>query len=759
MKQGRTRSFSPGRALRDNLAYFGSGRWLRTTHPVPSRECKVPLDFFGIGVAGHPDPAGDDFIIDRLNELGLRRVRLDFTYTSPGTFQERLLQRLLAASFRVCLHLMPPREEARRLSSHNPEYRAGAEVRWHAFVADILDRYETRIGPVEIGSTPNRRKWSGFTPAGYLRCWQIACAARTIRSARLFAPNVTDFEPVYNLALLGHMRRQGLLPESHTDNLFVERATEPEAFDHKILGPGLAGLLQFNVIRKAQLLQDIGRWLGVPELICTQVSWSLRRIARQLEAVEEKQADYVARYCLLAAASGALRRVYWGPLIGQREGLIDDGTNEFPEIPHVTFYGQARGRLADYRIRPAFHALQTVNRLIAGTTFRRQIPSGPGLVILEFTAADRLIHAIWTRNGRRALARDCYAPEILSRAQVCAHSGQPLAQVPTTFSESPLYLSWQLEGAWSVVRSQLPGSRQKPTPVPGVQFAPGCEYASFDHSDWRGFYLTQDAGVAIEEKMLRALIPGDASRREIGNPQAKIENNPTILRDSRNRVWSVPAPWNPSRALVIKQFRPRGFWRRRLDCGKPGKARRSWNTAQELIRRGLRTPQPIAFLEPAAAPADGAGFYICRDFQPDWSAREALTAFSRGQTEFQGHPPRQIYEALAQFLIRLHSRGVYFRDLSAGNVLGRQKPDGALELALIDTARARFYPRALGLRRRLSDLMRLCHPLNWAGRQTLAGLYLDAIGLTFRWWLKIPFHYYDWKHRIKNGFKRLGRAE
>ncbi|MCX6992835.1 MAG: hypothetical protein NT011_06795, partial [Kiritimatiellaeota bacterium] len=232
------------------------------------------------------------------------------------------------------------------------------------------------------------------------------------------------------------------------------------------------------------MLQDIGAWAGVPTLMCAHVTWSLRRIARFLENVEEKQADYLARYACLAAASGALTRVYWGPLIGQREGLIDDGTSEYPELPHVTYYEQARGEIKDYRLRPAFRTFQTVNRLLAGAAFQHRLATGAGLEILEFVLnaecrmqnaeladngnqrsevgdqaeevgdqksknaqrstlhAPRMLHAVWTTDGNGASTSACYPPELLAQAEIYARDGQRLERAPRMFSESPVFLVW-----------------------------------------------------------------------------------------------------------------------------------------------------------------------------------------------------------------------------------------------------------------------------------------------------------------------------
>ncbi len=72
---------------------------------------------------------------------------------------------------------------------------------------------------------------------------------------------------------------------------------------------------------------------------------------------EEKQADYLARYMVLCAASGALEGAWWGPLICHREGLIDDGVPQYPKLERITHYAEVTGALTDFRIRPALHAL------------------------------------------------------------------------------------------------------------------------------------------------------------------------------------------------------------------------------------------------------------------------------------------------------------------------------------------------------------------------------------------------------------------
>ena len=62
---------------------------------VPAATHRIPAGFFGVNVAPGDDPGGDDYIVARLRELGLSRVRLHFSYESRGGPAQRLLDRLL----------------------------------------------------------------------------------------------------------------------------------------------------------------------------------------------------------------------------------------------------------------------------------------------------------------------------------------------------------------------------------------------------------------------------------------------------------------------------------------------------------------------------------------------------------------------------------------------------------------------------------------------------------------------------------------
>ena len=64
----------------DCLAYLlKGGLRLRGGHQ-PQQGVLVPPDYSGICVASQEDPEADATIIGYLNELGIRHVRMDFTY-------------------------------------------------------------------------------------------------------------------------------------------------------------------------------------------------------------------------------------------------------------------------------------------------------------------------------------------------------------------------------------------------------------------------------------------------------------------------------------------------------------------------------------------------------------------------------------------------------------------------------------------------------------------------------------------------------
>ena len=82
---------------------------------------------------------------------------------------------------------------------------------------------------------------------------------------------------------------------------------------------------------------------------------------------EADYAAFMARYLLLALASGHVSRVYWWRLAARGFGLIDDTDP------------------AAWRPRPAFHSLHALLEKLDGAAFARKLETPGGEFALEFS--------------------------------------------------------------------------------------------------------------------------------------------------------------------------------------------------------------------------------------------------------------------------------------------------------------------------------------------------------------------------------------
>ncbi|NHC06300.1 hypothetical protein [Azonexus fungiphilus] len=713
-----------------SLAALVSGRFFYRNGHLPPSGHLVPEGFIGLGVAAAKDPAVDHWIIEKLRVAGIRDVRIDLSPGDVGQPPERLLCRLLDADFRVVLHLLQSTEQAKQMPA------AAVADLWRAFVADVLDRFGGRVRMVEVGSTINRRRWAGYSLSGFAAAWEIAWREVRARDLVLAGPSITDFEPLWTVGVLSFLQRRRQLPDVHTDNLFAERATEPERFDPKILGRRLAGLHRFNLIKKARLLQRLGADHGVPRLFSPAAFWTLPRIERMLPDSEQKQADYLTRYLVLCAASGALEGAWWGPLICHREGLIDDGKRPYPELERITHYADVSGSLAELRVRPAFAALASAARFLQGSRYLGRVATGEGLEIHAFSSTSGLVHALWTINGRAAALADLYTAHDLAGARFIGRDGNDLAEVPTLAGESPCYLCWPEGGVVKV----NPGAALLADVA--IHRHGAGEHHFFRADGWRGMVRAADAAEAA--LLWQAIHPARLA------PPARQ----TTLRHARNAIWTIDDPRTPGYKLVVKQPVRIALHKRLLDRFKPSKALRSWNGSSELLRRGVDAAPPVAWFEREDDRGLTQNYYVCEYVPAEFTVREMAVAHAAGETHFAGVDMATAHAALAAFIARMHGGGLLFRDLSGGNLLLRPDAEAGLRFTLIDTGRIRVYPGPLPLRRRIDDLVRVCNKMHALGRESFLAAYLERAGYRCPWWLRLPFLLYDLKVGLK---RRIGR--
>jgi hypothetical protein len=717
----------------DGLSYIlRGGLHVKNAHLPPSNHI-IPADFIGVCVASAPDSATDDYIILQLRALGIKQVRLDFSYGDLNGFNARFLRALIANNFSVSLHLVQPFAAASNMQSGTEQ------VIWQQFLVDVLDSFGKNVKHIEIGTTINRKRWAGYTFDGFLRTWEIAHSEIKARGITLAGPSIQDFEPLYNISLLKTFKQKNQLPDIQSNNLFSERVSEPERFDHRVFKYRWATIFKYNLIKKTRILLKVGQDFGVEKLVSPVAFWAIYRIQRLLPDGEQKQADYAARYFLLLAASGALQQANWGAFICQREGLIDDGLLEadYPDLERVTHYKSADGKLANYQARASFEAVKTVAKHIQGARYVHAIATAQGLEIHHFEREGKQIHAAWTINAKATFLADIYTNDALQAAQILTRGGAVLDSHCDSITESPIYLMWDADFKVAT----------KPNPTLAKDLAihahvESLQYFRLNEGDWQGLVLAKN---------------GDDAKLIMQNLHPSTLQAPTkeaALRHSRNAIWNVPDARDNSKQITIKQpvkmYPHKAF----LDRFKPSKAKRSWNGAMELMRRGVGTAQPIAYFEKTGDTTLKQNFFMCEYVQADGNIGQIFSAFARGETTFLGLTPELVYQQLAQYCHAMHSRGIHFRDLSGGNILVKILAENKLQFSLIDTARLHSFNHATPLNLCVADLTRACQKLHWAGRVRFMSIYLELTGRKLRWQDKCQFHLYDFKVAAK---RTIGR--
>jgi len=718
-----------------NLSYLLSGKFKTNLGNEPTPDHPVPADFSCVAVAAAEETGTDAYLIERLEALAVKRVRIDFTPEDFGSATERLLTALLKTQLKVHLHLVQPFKQAQAMQT------AQAQNDWRGFLQEVCEHYGKQVALIEVGSTVNRKRWAGYDLSRLLIMWQISHAVIKQYDITLAGPNVTDFEPVYNIGLLNLFKQTQTLPDIHTNNLFSERCTEPERNDHKIMGRRLAILSRFRLIKKAHVIDCIGQHYGVKDWHSPAAFWTLPRIARILPDSEAKQADYLIRYMVLCAASGTMQSAGWGPLICHREGLISDQIKTYPTLERITHYSDIGSDPDTYQQRPSFDAFKQFNQALQGADYLEQVPCEDGLEVHAFHTTTGPCHVAWTINGKAARLTDVYTN--LTAIAECVNRDGQVVMTPDFISESPIYLYF----------SQKPELQSHPAPIKDLAIyrqMPNTEYFSYSHGQWRGVISARDQA---EFTYLSTTL----------NPEnLQGPDKASTLRKARNAIWTIDDPRDASKKLVIKQPIKVPWYKKITDYYKPSKALRSWSGANELLRRGISNAKPIAYFEHTDDASRTQNFYLCEYVKSDFSARTLFTSFAKGETSFMGLAKDDAIKQVQEFLFNMHQRGVFFRDLSGGNILIKLNKDNRLNFSLIDTGRAHFFNHPTAMAKRLSDMARACNKLNTASRNQLMQQYMGKTNKPYGWRAKLPFVLYNIKvsvkrqTKLKNILKRFG---
>ncbi|TAK02853.1 MAG: hypothetical protein EPO39_12900 [Candidatus Manganitrophaceae bacterium] len=191
-------------------------------------------------------------------------------------------------------------------------------------------------------------------------------------------------------------------------------------------------------------------------------------------------------------------------------------------------------------------------------------------------------------------------------------------------------------------------------------------------------------------------------------PEAIKENRHPLLDEREDRLYlSIEATYGGSKKPLFVKV---DDFTRRVRLKKwfrnffvPSRARKSWRAGEILIRHGLPTPMPIAFLE-----TKRWGFllrsYLLVEQLPAAEAVHRRYQRLYRQSADAGLVKEKgvLLEALAAALATLHQNGVFYGDLKASNVLA-YPTQGGMGLAFVDLESVRI-SRSVSLSRRVEDL-------------------------------------------------------
>ena len=426
---------------RANLAFLGRLGLGRVEWPALFEPHELDAGFFGVNCPPSPTPELEDLMFDSLREIGLRSVRVDWGYESDSQSAGRWLERLSAAGFDVLLHLVQPSAEAARMSEE------GARRRWAQFLEPIFDRFGARIRRYEIGSTPNRRRWSGYTVADYVAACRTAHELASARGLEILGPNTSDFAPYFTVGILQACRRAGVRFAALTDNLFVDRAGAPETYDPSVAGRALRNVARLDLTRKSAALAAIAKAFGIDRTYSTYAYYTLSASGRRRKSrkrpwryvSEETYADFLVRHFVASAAAGALDRVYWGNLAGHYKGILDDGYRHRPDPPSVHHKYHNYGEPSDYKRRPAFASFRHLVGRLQGARFVAALSRRDPFVFL-FERQGAMTAVAWSAKAEGEPSPQ--VDELLGQgAKVFSRDGQRLEiKPPARLSGSPIYV-------------------------------------------------------------------------------------------------------------------------------------------------------------------------------------------------------------------------------------------------------------------------------------------------------------------------------
>ena len=192
-----------------------------------------------------------------------------------------------------------------------------------------------------------------------------------------------------------------------------------------------------------------------------------------------------------------------------------------------------------------------------------------------------------------------------------------------------------------------------------------------------------------------------------------------LVKGSRN---TIKTNYLEDEKVNIKYFKNPNFFNAIVySVIRPSKARRSFEYAEYLLKNGILTPEPLAYIEEKSAGGLGESYYICRHIDYDFTFRELI------------HNPlfpnrKAILEQFTEFTYKMHEARINFLDHSPGNTLMVDKGDGSYDFYLVDLNRMKF--EDMSIEARMDNFKKL-----WPSRtmvKIIAAKYAELTGKTYQ---------------------------
>ena len=314
---------------------------------------RQPVAWSGLGVCVRPYPEAPDQLLAALDDLGVEKILLRLHPWDDDHREEEALARELASRGCDLTFALPQNRDLVRDPS-----------RWRMKIEELAERFGPYGRHFQIGQAINRSKWGIWRYSEYL---DLASSAAEILRRRpdveILGPAVIDFELYVTASILN--LHDAVDFDILSSLLYVDRRGAPERTQ-----------LGFDTVAKVTLLRAIAetaRNCG-PRSWITEINWPLWEgphspAGRAVAVSPQEQADYLARFYLLALTTGAVERVYWWQVVARGYGLVTPGGSDGGE---------------ELVRRPAFAALATLARELGGSRFLRPLPAPAGTRLLLF---------------------------------------------------------------------------------------------------------------------------------------------------------------------------------------------------------------------------------------------------------------------------------------------------------------------------------------------------------------------------------------